>query len=188
MTKGVKRNILWITRTAIFIALLIAGQALTQSMGQLVTGSYVNLILIATALSAGMASGLTVAIISPIVATALGIGPLWAIVPVIMLGNAVLVLIYALILRKGAAERFNAKGFVLWPAAILSSSAVKFAVMYLGVVKIVLPIISSSLKAPQIEKMTIMFAFPQLFTALIGGGIAMFVVPAILQTLKKARA
>jgi hypothetical protein len=38
-----------------------------------------------------------------------------------------------------------------------------------------------------VEKMTQMFSWTQLFTALIGGGIAMLVVPAVLSALRKSR-
>ena len=88
-----KRNILWITRTAIFIALLIVLQAATAPLGNIiVTGTIVNLLLIVSVMSCGLASGLTVAAISPVMAKFLGIGPLWSLIPFIAAGNAALVL------------------------------------------------------------------------------------------------
>ena len=62
------KKMLWITETAVMLALLISLQALTKSSGQLVTGSFVNAVLAVTALTAGLYSGITVAIISPILA------------------------------------------------------------------------------------------------------------------------
>ena len=63
--KNTKNKILWITRTALFIAVLIVFQSLSASLGQIVTGSLVNLVLVTAALTGGIWSGLTVAAISP---------------------------------------------------------------------------------------------------------------------------
>jgi hypothetical protein len=87
-------KVLWITRTAVFIALLIVMQAATSSLGQYVTGSIVNLILIVSVMTCGYLSGIAVAIVSPIFAKLLGIGPLWSLIPFIALGNIAIVLIW----------------------------------------------------------------------------------------------
>ena len=60
------KKIRWITETAVMLALLVALQALTKPLGQLVTGSFVNAVLAVTVLVAGLYSGITVAIISPV--------------------------------------------------------------------------------------------------------------------------
>ena len=39
------KNVRWITETAVMLALLIALQALTKPLGQLVTGSCVNAVI-----------------------------------------------------------------------------------------------------------------------------------------------
>ena len=62
------RKIRWITETAVMLALLIALQALTKPMGQLITGSCVNMVLAVTALLAGLYSAIAVALISPVLA------------------------------------------------------------------------------------------------------------------------
>ena len=67
-------------------------------MGQYVTGSLVNLILIASGLMCGLWGGLAVAVLSPICAFFIGIGPAFPqVVPAVALGNAVLVLLWVLI-------------------------------------------------------------------------------------------
>ena len=78
-----KKKALWITETAVMLALLIAMQALTKPMGQLVTGSAVNAVLAVTVLMRGLSSGLTVALISPVFAYLFGIAPNLVTVPVI---------------------------------------------------------------------------------------------------------
>lgn len=181
-----KGKVLWIARTAIFIALLIAVQYITSSMGQFVTGSAVNFILIAASLISGAYSGLVVAIVSPVVAKLIGIGPFWPIVPMIMVGNAVIVLVFALLLKK-ADTLSKIKKYIMWLAAIISGALAKFLTLYLGIVKIVLPLMSNSLKPPQIKVISAMFSYPQLITALIGGALAMAVVPPVIFAVKKSR-
>ncbi len=87
-----KSKIQWITRTAILIALLVVLQAATTPLGTtIVTGSVVNMLLIVSVMIGGLASGLTVAVISPVLAKLVGIGPLWTLIPFIILGNITLV-------------------------------------------------------------------------------------------------
>ena len=69
------KKIRWITETAVLLALLLTAQVLTKPFGQLVTGSFVNAILALTALYAGLSSGITVAVISPVMAWLLTIAP-----------------------------------------------------------------------------------------------------------------
>ena len=78
------KKIRWITETAILLALLVTLQAVTKGFGQLVTGSCVNAVLAIAALVGGLASGLTVALISPVLAFLLGIAPQILTVPAIM--------------------------------------------------------------------------------------------------------
>ena len=53
--------------TALCLALLVVIQAVTKPLGQLVTGSLVNTILVVTTLTAGFYGGIAVALISPFV-------------------------------------------------------------------------------------------------------------------------
>ena len=51
------QKIRWITQTAVMLALLVALQAITKPLGQLVTGSFVNAILALTVLLVGISGG-----------------------------------------------------------------------------------------------------------------------------------
>ncbi len=165
-----------ITRTAILIALLVALQYATASLGQFVTGSCVNLVLAVAALFAGLWSGVIVAVVSPFFAFLLGIGPkLIAIVPFIALGNLVYVLVLALLGKK----------FDKLPKNLISVAAAavcKFLTLFLVVVKLVLP--SLGLAEKQVAMMSTMFSWPQLVTAAIGGVLALLVVPALKKAFK----
>ena len=180
-----KKKIRWITETAIMLALLVTLQALTKPLSQLVTGSCVNTILAVSALVGGLGSGLTVAIISPILAFLLGIAPQILTVPAIMAGNAVFVILLSLLADK------RGKNPVRQVIAWLASAAAKFAVLYVIVVKIICGIMAAdllaagTLKETMLKSLPVTFSWPQLFTALIGGAIALLIVPILRKALHR---
>lgn len=173
-----KRRISWIARTAMCIALLIVFQAVTAQMGQLVTGTLVNMVLVVAAVASGLSSGLCVALISPVFAKLLGIGPLWEIIPFVALGNAVLVLAWHLI--GGGRIKNRLVGYLV---ALPVAAAAKYAVLYLGVVKLAVEI-WLKLPQPQAGVISQMFSLPQLFTALMGGAVAILVLIPLRKALK----
>lgn len=176
---------LWITETAVMLALLVALQALTKPMGQLVTGSCVNTVLAISALVGGLSCGLTVAVISPVLAFLLGIAPQILTVPAIMAGNAVYVALLSLLADK-AGKNILRQG-ITWVLAAMA----KFATLYLIVVKIICGVLSESLmasgtlKAPMLKALPATFSWPQLFTALIGGAVALLIFPILRKALHK---
>ena len=179
------KKIRWITETAVMLALLVSLQALTKPMGQLVTGSCVNAALAVTVLVAGLYSGLTVAVISPILAYIWGIAPQIVTVPAIMAGNAIYVLILFFLAGK------DSKQILRHITAWLCAAIAKFAVLYAIVVWLICGVLAESLlasgamKVPMLKALPATFSWPQLFTALIGGGVAMAIVPALRKALKK---
>jgi uncharacterized membrane protein YeaQ/YmgE (transglycosylase-associated protein family) len=181
MTKKIR----WITETAILLALLVTLQALTKGFGQFVTGSCVNTILAVAALMGGVGCGLTVALISPILAFALGIAPQILTVPAIMAGNAVyVVLLHLLSDRNG---KILIKQIIAWLAAAVA----KFAVLYAIVVGLICGVLSEALlsagtlKPPMLQALPATFSWPQLITALIGGAVALAIVPVLRKALKR---
>ncbi|WMJ24141.1 hypothetical protein RBG61_05610 [Paludicola sp. MB14-C6] len=181
-----KSNVLWIVKTAIFLAALVVLQAITKPFGPIVTGSAVNFVLIATTLTVGMGSGLIVACVSPFLAFFLQVVPLPIFfVPVIALGNAVLVVIYALILKKAVNKSTGAKLFV-WIIAIVASSALKFITLYGGVNWAVIPMMTA-IKGAAVKAPAAIFSTTQMITAAIGGVLATLVVPPILKAIKNKK-
>ena len=177
------KKVRWITETAVMLALLVALQALTKPMGQLVTGSCVNAVLAVSVLLAGLSSGITVAVISPVLAYLLGIAPQLVTVPAIMVGNTVfVVLLYFIAKGNGVGQRI---------AAWLVAAVAKFVTLYILVVKIICglaaaPLLANgTLKEPMLKALPTMFAWPQLVTALIGGGIALLIIPVLRKALHK---
>ena len=179
------KKIRWITETAVMLALLVAFQALTKPMGQLVTGSFVNAVLAVTVLVAGLYSGITVALISPILAYLLGIAPQILTVPAIMAGNAVFVVLLYMIAGK------DSKKILRQILAWLGAAAAKFAVLYAIVVWLICGVLAeqllaaSTLKQPMLKALPVSFGITQLFTALIGGAVALLIVPVLRKALRK---
>ena len=186
-----KRNIRWITQTAVMLALLICLQWVgslipVQMTKQLVTGTFVNCVLTVTALVVGLSGGVTLALISPVFAFLLGIAPNFITVGPIMLGNACYVLLLRALGSKGSGWRK--------PVALVAASAVKFAVLYGLVVMLICGPLSGALLGkkwgetvllapPMLKMLPVMFSWPQLVTALAGGSLAY----GIAATLKKVR-
>ena len=179
------KKIRWITETAVMLALLVSLQALTKPMGQLVTGSCVNTILAVSVLVGGYSCGLTVALISPVLAFLLGIAPQILTVPAIMVGNAVYVTLLHFL--ADPSTRNLGRQIAAWAVAAVG----KFATLYLLVAKLICGVLSGSLieagvmKPPMVNALPATFSWPQLFTALIGGAIALSIGPLLKKALKK---
>lgn len=179
-----KRKTLWVARTAVMLALLITLQWVTKPLGQIVTGTCVNAILAVTVLFVGMSSGVTVALLSPIFAFLLGIAPQILTVPAIMIGNTAFV---------GVLKIVGGGGKVLWKsgAALLAAAFCKFMLLYVLVTHVICgvlaePLIAQGLlKEPMLKALPAMFSVSQLVTALIGGALAMLVVPLLKKGLHK---
>ncbi len=181
------KSVIWLVRTAVCIALLVALQAITKPLGQMVTGSCVNFVLVASVLIGGFASGVTVAAISPFMAFLLQIAPMPIyLVPGVAIGNIALVVVYYLILNlllKKVKATTKLQLIVLWIVAIAVAAAVKFGVLYLVIKVLIVAIVTAFggvAKAP-----AALYSIPQLFTALIGGAVAMAVVKPIEYALNR---
>ena len=172
------KKTVWIARTAVCLALLIAIQFLTKSLGQLVTGSCVNLVLAIAALIGGVWSGVTVAVISPFCAYLLGIGPAFPLVPCVSLGNAVYAVLFALLVGGFLQKK---KLLAAYGSMVLAAAA-KFAALYLVLVRLVAPAV---IQAAKLSTVTAAFTWPQLLTAVIGGVLACLIAPVLCRALEK---
>ena len=101
-----------------------------------------------------------------------------------MVGNTVFVVLLYFIAGKsnGIGQRI---------AAWLVAAVAKFATLYILVVKIICGLMSASLlangtlKEPMLKALPTTFAWPQLITALIGGGVALLIIPVLRKALHK---
>lgn len=168
-------NVQRICRSALLLAVLVTVQYVTKPFGQIITGSCVNTVLALSAIMFGGWVAVPVAIISPFVAFLLGIGPaILLIVPLIALGNLCQVLVCSFLAKR------LGKSLVQKELSIAAAAVVKFVVLYIGVVKLMVPVLANmGIKNPALS---VMFSWPQLVTALIGGTLAVI----ISELLKKA--
>ena len=177
------KKTMWITRTGVLLALLLALQWATLGTkafaGQYITGSLVNCVLAVSALTAGLSSGLVIALLSPIFAYLLGIAPQLVVVPAIMAGNCALVLVLWAVGRGDAPMWRKA-------VAVVLAAVCKFVVLYLLVVQVICGVGASFLLGqsffgapvllqPMIQALPLTFSWPQLITALIGDTLGVLV-------------
>lgn len=173
------QKVRFITTTAVMLALLVALQAATSAAGQIVTGSCVNAVLAVTTLIGGVWSGVIVAALSPFCAKLFGIGP--ALLPItfgIALGNLVFVALLHLLANGKKPIWQQAVGLVV-------AAVAKFAMLYVVINKCIVPLMGDQVKPQQAAKFLTMFSWPQLVTALIGGAVALTIVPIVKKALKK---
>jgi len=169
-----KSHALWITRTAVLTALLVGSQVVTAPLQvTLLTGSIVNLILVISVLSSGVYTGIAVAFISPFFAALVGIGAIWPIVPIVSTANMAFVMIW----YCGNKLDFSVK-IVRRIVSCVVAALCKFAILYLGVVRLAIPYILD-VPTPVANVLTVAFSINQLFTATIGGTVAILALPAI---------
>lgn len=172
-----KKKTLWITQTALFIALLVVLQVITAPLGNtFITGTIVNMLLIISVMTCGLSTGAVVSIVSPIMAKLLGIGPFWVLIPFIAAGNTVLVLIWYFV-----GNRNTKRKYIAYISALITAAVGKFFVLYVGIVQIAVPLLLG-LPEPQAAVVSNIFSIPQIITATAGGVLASLILPS----LKKA--
>lgn len=150
-----KLNLL--TKAAVLLAIAIVFQL--SKMGQYVTGTGINAVLITAVGVCGLPWAAAIGVMTPMLAVLLGVQPPATIVlvPFIIAGNIVYSALF------GAIRRHNEY------IAILAAALAKFGLLYAAA-----NIIVSKLPAP----IKLAFSFPQLITALSGGIIALLILKA----------
>jgi len=169
-----KSHALWITRTAVLTALLVGSQVVTAPLQlTLLTGAIVNMILVISIISSGVYTGLAVGFLSPFFAALVGIGAIWPIVPIVSTANMAFIMIW----HCGDKLHFKSKIAKRIISCVVAALC-KFALLYLGVVRLAIPYILD-VPEPVANVLTVAFSINQLFTALIGGMVAILALPAI---------
>jgi hypothetical protein len=126
--------------------------------------------LIISAIWVGLYSGIAIAVITPIFAFMLGGGVLRIvpqIVPVLMIGNA-LIVVFVYILRN--------KSLI---AGMVLGSLAKFGFLWAGVSFLIIPFFGGVLSPMQVTMVAATFSYNQLITATIGSIIAFLILPRL---------
>jgi len=177
------KRVIFITQTAVMLALLIGVQFVTRSFSTFVTGSFVNMILLISMFMIGRGSGAIVGILSPFLAFIVGIGPAFIqIIPFMAVGNVILVLMASLVSKYMA--KGSVKDIAFAAAGLVAAAVAKMSFLWVGLVVIALPMIPG-LNERQTAMISAAFSWPQLVTASIGGMLAMTIVPLLKKALKK---
>lgn len=151
-----KLNLL--TKAAVLLAIALVFQ-LTK-MGQYVTGTGVNAVLITAVGICGLPWAAAIGFMTPMLAVLLGVQPPAAVVlvPFIIAGNILYAVLFSMI------RKYN--DYI----AVIAAAAVKFALLYMAA-----NLIIDNLPAP----IKLAFSFPQLITALAGGAVAIIVLKVL---------
>lgn len=185
--KNENKTVRFIAFTALGIALVILAQLLGKmlpagmaiagpfTVTQLVTGSLVNCVLFVFAAVVGVWSAVTIGILSAILASVIGIGPaVIAVVPLVACGNAVLALVFSLVSGKLKANRI---------IAVVVAAVVKCAFLWLTVPTMLH--LLASVPEKQVAALSVMFSWPQGITALIGGALAIVIIPRLMKAKER---
>ncbi|MBS4538749.1 ECF transporter S component [Clostridium sp. D2Q-11] len=156
-----------LVRTALLLSLALIFQIGFREFAQPLVGPLVNMTLILATLISGPISGIFIGTMTPMIAFMVGIIRILPIIPIIITGNIVLVVVFYLIHNK---MNFKGKDW----SAIIISSFIKFGFLAMAV-RMILPYFMPKIPSPIITA----FSLPQLFTALIGGALALILYPLI---------
>lgn len=144
------------------------------SFNQLITGLLVNMTLVLLTLQIGLFPAITSGIISSILAMFLQIGPIFPqLVLFIALSNTILVtVIYLFLYLSNIIHKQKYKLMFVF-LGIITAACLKFIFL-----KITIPFsfkLINNISVTQVKVLSFMFSWPQLFTALTGGCLALLV-------------
>ena len=146
--------------TALLLAIALVFQIGFRAFAQPAVGPLVNMMLILSALFVGMSGAIAIGLLTHVIAFLVGIMPLFPLVPIIMVGNTVLVIIFSLIAKK--------KDNISMGIGVIVAALAKFVFLALSVRYLLILFVP---KVPQ--PLVLAMSLPQLYTALIGGVAAL---------------
>lgn len=154
-----RAQIISLTKFASLLALAIAAPIIGE---QSITGTIVNAVLFITVALLGLKSALAIAVLPSLFALAFGTlpKPLAIFIPFIITSNALLCLVF-----------YKLKN-INFGLAMISSSIIKFLFL-LGWSQLLFNVLMPSKLSP---KILLMMSWPQLYTALLGGVAAWFIL------------
>ena len=183
MNRKNQKAISWVAESALLLALLVVVQLLTFAVpksvpliGQLFTGSLVNLVLIVGVGSVGFSGTAVAAVASPLFAYAFGQMPFPQMILIVALGNLVIVAVLGAFFRRSDSGKAPSPA---WNAAgVIVGAAAKTAFLWIATVWLMIPVFFGRNSAVA-SKLALMFSWPQAVTAVIGGALALLILPTI---------
>ena len=180
------KEVIWLTRTALFLAVALVAQLIGMNIGggivgQLLTGSLVNMALIVAGCVVGLSSGCTIAVLSPLLAFTFGMMKFAPAIPIVMIANIIIVVLTSLtytFLAKKYKDKLIFLNFLALLGMIFAAFC-KCAFMWVSALYI-LPLFVA-VPPPILAS----FSLPQAITGTIGGIIALPVIPNLLKVKRK---
>lgn len=165
-----------LTRTALLLAVVITFQLLGKMIpyNNYIVGPVVNAALLVATASAGLWSGIAISVIAPLVSAFTNKAPIAPLIlgfsPFIIIGNAIIVLAFWLFRKKDGTPG-KLRGSIIGVAV---GSVLKFGFLYGGITAFTSLV--SGIKPQQAATLISLFSWPQLFTAIAGGAVAIVVL------------
>lgn len=180
-----KERVLYITRTAMFIAIVVVSQ-LFKNINQFITGPIVNLVIIIALLSTGLVSAITVSVFAPITSFLITGSPILKAAPYIMffimIGNIFFALSTYLFTKKIKDNE------IMLAVGLVVGALVKSGFMYLFISTLILGNVDLGLPAKAIEMAKISFGINQLYIGLIGAALSFIIWNIIKFAVKRINA
>lgn len=172
------KNVTLLVQSSLLLAFAIVFQFVGSKfpgLNQYLVGSVVNAILLTSAYICGTFYGIAVGVLTPWTALLVGqLNPAMVpFIPFIMIGNAILVAVFGLLCKKSNFGKY---------IGVLLGSLLKFGFLYLSANKLI-HIFGMNLKAEIEKKLIVSMGIIQLFTALIGGVIALGLIYTLFKRL-----
>lgn len=160
-----------LVQTGLMLALALVFQVGFASFAQVAVGPLVNMVLFITAMMVSPISAVFVGLLTPLVAFLMGIMGMFPLVPVIAIGNALLVVVFSYFYNKKTIKFNEYIGLIV-------SAFVKFAFLATAV-RIILPMFVP--KVPPV--LVTALSFNQFITAMVGGVLALVIVKVLNKVL-----
>lgn len=158
------------------IIIFIGARTGGAAFNQIVVGPLVNAVIITSVLITDMKFGSLVAIITPVLAAITGQFTIIPFMPFIMLGNVTFAVLFGLC-SKYIKTYGNYVGIAV--GAVLKTAVLVVSVKYL------IGLFNLGLKPPVVEKLAAAMSYPQLFTAVAGGVIAILFYSVFVKRYEK---
>lgn len=157
-----KENKSVLVKSAMLLALTLVFQIGFNMFAQPIVGPLVNMMLIASSLLVGVVPAIIIGCLTPVIAFGLGIMPLFPVVPFIMIGNSLMILLF-----HYSRLKLVKKDYI----AVLIGAVGKFGFLAFSVRYLLVHFVP---KVP--PKLVVALSLPQLYTAIVGGLVALIVV------------
>lgn len=172
------KSILKLTQTSILLAIALVFQmtgSKIPGINQYIVGSVINAVLLLTTYLCGTFYGASMAVLTPWTALLVGqLKPALApFIPFIMLGNLILVICFGLLSKKGAFGKY---------LGVICAALFKYIFLYLSALKLLF-FFKLNLPSAAAKSLSTAMGITQLFTAVIGGVIAMALIKILANKL-----